>query len=93
MEIFTRGDMKEFARLVRLGRKKAGLTQAELAERIGVVQGNVSMLERGIHTPGPDIAVALEEELGSECPAERLNPVLSRFVKLYEARRARGRRT
>jgi len=39
------------AGLLRYGRRKAGLTQAELAERAGVPRETISAYERGLRQP------------------------------------------
>ncbi|MBN9389283.1 MAG: helix-turn-helix transcriptional regulator [Chloroflexi bacterium] len=44
-------------------RKKLGLSQAEAAEQLGVVQSSLSRLERGIVTPTPDLLKRVEEWL------------------------------
>lgn len=56
-------DLEPFAqRLVRL-RKERGLSQAELAQRLGIAQPNVSDYERGETQPGFDVLVALAHVL------------------------------
>ena len=42
---------------LRTARKAAGLTQQQLAERLGVRQSRVSEWERGDHEPGASIYV------------------------------------
>jgi DNA-binding XRE family transcriptional regulator len=41
------GGIAEFARRLREARRRAGLSQAELAARLGMTQGYVSRVERG----------------------------------------------
>jgi transcriptional regulator with XRE-family HTH domain len=55
-------------------RKKAGLTQAELAARVGITQSEVSRIERGIATPERRTARAIDKALGvsgKSKPADR----------------------
>jgi len=40
-------DMQGFGKRLRDRRKQRGLTQIELAQRTGVIQGDISLLERG----------------------------------------------
>ena len=47
--------------LVVAARRRAGLTQAELASRSGVPQPNVSAIERGRTTPKPETLARLNE--------------------------------
>ncbi|WP_242360063.1 helix-turn-helix domain-containing protein [Anaeromyxobacter sp. SG17] len=58
---------KRLGRRVADQRKRAGLTQAELAERIGVTTETVSRLERGAVVPSlarlEEVALALGAEL------------------------------
>jgi len=63
-------DLKEEYSLIAsisAARLEKGLTQAELAERIGTTQGNISRLESGRHNPSVlflrKVARALEKEL------------------------------
>lgn len=45
-------------------RKQAGLTQAELAARVGTTQSAIARLERGAVTPSVDMLTRLAEALG-----------------------------
>ena len=45
-------------------REKAGLTQGELAERLGVTQSTITYWETGKCYPRPDKLLKLEELLG-----------------------------
>jgi transcriptional regulator with XRE-family HTH domain len=56
--------------LLREARQRAGLSQAELGETVGVHQNTVSAWERGILTPSKDTLVRLIAVLGVESPAD-----------------------
>jgi putative transcriptional regulator len=45
-------------------RAELGLTQAELAERVGVTRKTVNTVENGIFTPSTILALKLAEALG-----------------------------
>jgi putative transcriptional regulator len=45
-------------------RSELGLTQAELAERVGVTRKTVNTVENGIFTPSTILALKLAEALG-----------------------------
>ena len=45
-------------------RAELGLTQAELAERVGVTRKTVNTVENGIFTPSTILALKLAESLG-----------------------------
>jgi putative transcriptional regulator len=45
-------------------RAELGLTQAELAERVGVTRKTVNTVENGIFTPSAILAIKLAEALG-----------------------------
>ncbi len=49
----------ESARIIREARHAAGLTQRELAERLGVITGTIGYYERGTGTPKTDNLFAL----------------------------------
>jgi transcriptional regulator with XRE-family HTH domain len=53
-------------RLIREARRLAGLTQAELAERLGTAQSAVSNWERGRDTPRVDTLARVLEACGFE---------------------------
>lgn len=63
MNIHSRPFALRLGAVIRDGRSLAGLTQTELANRVGVDQGTVSSWECGIATPRMDVfgkvAVAL----------------------------------
>ena len=45
-------------------RTEAGLTQAELAERVGVSRKTVNTVENGVFTPSTTLALGLARALG-----------------------------
>ena len=45
-------------------RKKAGLTQGELAKRLGCAQSFISRVETGVEKPGRRILAAIRKEFG-----------------------------
>jgi transcriptional regulator with XRE-family HTH domain len=47
-------------------RSRAGLTQATLAEKVGVTVETISRLERGLNVPGVATLVRVAEATGSE---------------------------
>ena len=51
-------------------RAELGLTQAELAERVGVTRKTVNTVENGVFTPSTLLALKLAEALG--VPVETL---------------------
>lgn len=55
-----------------ISRFSAGLTQEELAERVGISRVSISNLERGQHQPRRITALALAEALG--CTLTELFP-------------------
>ncbi len=50
-------------------RTKLGMSQAELAAKVGATQGQISRVERGERGPGRRLALAIEEVTGGEVPA------------------------
>jgi ribosome-binding protein aMBF1 (putative translation factor) len=52
--------------LIRSLRTKAGMSQKALADKIGVFQNTVSMLELGKQKPNENMAKKLEKALGAE---------------------------
>jgi len=63
--------MNDFGTVLREKRRAAGLSQRQLAERVGVDFSYISKLENGrLPAPAADTAVRLAEILG--CPAEDL---------------------
>jgi putative transcriptional regulator len=45
-------------------RSELGLTQAELAERVGVTRKTVNTVENGVFTPSTTLALKLAQSLG-----------------------------
>lgn len=45
--------------IIREGRKRAGLTQQELADKLGITTGAVSNYENGVSFPKAEIAFGL----------------------------------
>jgi putative transcriptional regulator len=45
-------------------RSELGLTQAELAERVGVTRKTVNTVENGVFTPSAMLAIKLSKALG-----------------------------
>lgn len=62
----TKEDKKALGRGIRGARRVAGLTQAELAERIGVPQSRISEWECGAHAPGGEMLRQVQAELGAD---------------------------
>ena len=58
------------ARVLREARRRAGLTQAELAERVGMLQPSVARLETGRRTPSVDTLERLLRACGMTLSAE-----------------------
>lgn len=53
---------------------EAGLTDVELARRIGTVPSTVNRARRGIRNLSPELALAIERETGGQVRAETLSP-------------------
>jgi putative transcriptional regulator len=60
-----------FGRRLHALRKAAGLTQSELAEKVGMLHQNVARLEKGGREPGWYVVVKLAEALGVPTDAFR----------------------
>lgn len=56
-----------FAGNVKLLREAKGLTQRELASRVGVTQPTIAQYEIGVKIPTVVIGVKLAEQLGTTC--------------------------
>lgn len=57
---------RSFGSLVRDRRTALGVTQAELAERLGIRQPAVSAWERGTAYPSPELYLPLARELDTD---------------------------
>ena len=62
--------MAELGNRIREARDARGLTQAELAERIGVSRKTVNTVENGVFVPSTVVALKLAGALG--CAVEEL---------------------
>jgi transcriptional regulator with XRE-family HTH domain len=60
----------ERGRRIAEARRNAGLSQEQLAERIGVARSTVARIETGAATPTLDVGLAIAREL--RVPAEKL---------------------
>ena len=54
---------ERLANRLKEGRAELGLTQAELAERVGVTRKTVNTVENGVFTPSTILALKLAEAL------------------------------
>lgn len=63
----------DIGRTVRRHRKLAGLTQSELARRIGTARVTIGRVERGDHVPRADTLLALLKASGVDVVLERWN--------------------
>ncbi|WP_443055813.1 helix-turn-helix domain-containing protein [Streptomyces sp. NBC_00690] len=59
------GFLRCFGRQVKLLREAAGLTQAELGERVGYGEAQVASVEQGRRIPKPEMVDALDRALGA----------------------------
>jgi transcriptional regulator with XRE-family HTH domain len=48
---------------LKVQRIRAGLTQAELAEKVGLTQPLISQLEQGFYIPGPELMQKINDVL------------------------------
>ena len=62
--IFGEETIRIFGKRIEAARKKKGLTQEELAERVSVSQSMINHIENGNKKPSLETAVALANELG-----------------------------
>lgn len=60
----------ELTNTLRAHRARLGLTQAELADRVGVSRRSINSIERGHYVPSTVLALRLARELG--VPVEML---------------------
>lgn len=56
-------------------RKREGLTQAAVAERLAVHKQYISDIERGVRQPGMKIAIAIRDMSGGEVTLDAQIPV------------------
>ena len=68
--------MREIGRSITQHRKTAGLSQAELAERLGLDQPSVSRWERGERAPGADMLALIAYALDIDEPGDLLSDAL-----------------
>ena len=71
-----------------LARKQQGLSQAELAARIGTTQASISQWENGKSTPSDELRVKLNDALGLQLPSTGGSAAAH---KAWETRRANER--
>ncbi len=57
-------EKNQYGKLIRQLRKAEGLTQVELAKRIGTTPQNLGQYERGVRTPKPETLNQILSELG-----------------------------
>ncbi|MFD7447465.1 Scr1 family TA system antitoxin-like transcriptional regulator [Kitasatospora sp. NPDC059827] len=50
---------------IKILRERAGLTQKQLAERVGYTEQLIRSVERGVRTPQPELLIALDKELNA----------------------------
>ena len=55
---------ERFANRLKEARAELGLTQAELAEKVGVTRKTVNTVENGVFTPSALLAIKLAHALG-----------------------------
>jgi transcriptional regulator with XRE-family HTH domain len=55
---------KHLGQIIREAREKAGLSQEELAQRVGLTQGALSFIERGLVEPRLSTLLQLFDALG-----------------------------
>ncbi len=70
--ILGEDDLKIYGARVEAARKEKGLTQEELAERVGVTQSMITHIEKGKKKPSLDKAIAIAREL--DTTVDRLIP-------------------
>ena len=49
---------------IKARRSEQGLNQGQLGEMVGVSRASISSIERGIHSPGSDLLLALLDAVG-----------------------------
>jgi putative transcriptional regulator len=78
------------ARRLAAARKRAGLSQKQLATRAGVARSTVARIELGLHQPSVTVALALATELDTTVEA-LFSPVSLGALTLEELRTLRWR--
>ena len=81
--------MSGFSEKLSLLRRQAGMTQAELAERLGISKSSVSMYERGNREPELELlqamadffSVSVSSLLGREEPLVNDDPELTEYLE------------
>ena len=63
--IFGEETIRIFGERIEAARKKKGLTQEELAERVSVSQSMINHIEKGRKKPSLDIAIAIAREFNT----------------------------
>ncbi len=58
-----------FSESLKRERMRRGMSQAELAEKLGVTQGVISMYENGSKVPSVPLAVKIADMFGTTCEA------------------------
>ncbi|MFN2545201.1 MAG: helix-turn-helix domain-containing protein [Actinomycetota bacterium] len=83
-------------RILNMARRRAGLTQRELAARTGVAQPSISKIERGVISPTVDTLERLIRECGMELEPIRVpgedqvdRTLIWENLKLTSSQRAR----
>jgi transcriptional regulator with XRE-family HTH domain len=75
------GVMNLFGGLLKEARTRAGLTQKELAERVGITDSYISKMETGVFPPpSREVAVKLADAVGISDKAERFSFLLTAGV-------------
>jgi transcriptional regulator with XRE-family HTH domain len=77
------------AKVLREARRRAGLTQAELAERSGTSQATISAYESGAKHPSVETLSRLLAETGSRLVVEEGSPAVATRSSRDHARAAR----
>ena len=72
----------DWASALKYARREAGMTQKQLAQRIGVAQSNVSAWENGQSRPTPESMEALREVLQIPEAADQVAPGQAILQKL-----------
>lgn len=81
--------MTELGKFVREHRKSLGLSQTQLAQRLGVDDAYVSAIERGVRTPGDiafirQLATALKLDVAAVAQLEAVAASSKRLVRLSD---------